>query len=103
MNKKKPKLITEILNNKKINKKLQFLVKKSKIIYFLNKKIKKILPKTIKWKCKILNFTKESIFIETLNINSKLYIQNNKKKILKKIKNINIKKIYIKINPNLNN
>ncbi len=102
INKKKPKLITKIFNDKNFNYKLKFIIKKSKIINILNKKIKKILPIKIKLQCRISNFTKESIFIETLNPNWKIYIYKKKKKIINLIKKTKIKYIHVIINPNIN-
>ncbi len=90
-----------ILKIFKKNPILNKLINKFDKIKNIKKKINKILPKNIKKQYSILNIIQTSLIIEVSKLNWKIYIEKNKKKILKKIKKNKIKKIYIKLNPNI--
>ncbi len=98
---KKQKKILSINKIIKKNYILNKLIKKIKIINWIKKKINKFLPKKIKKQFQIINIINTYLIIEISNINWKIYIEKNKKKILNIIKKKKIKYIHIKINPNL--
>ncbi len=100
MIKKKPKSIIKILNNTNNLNNLNKIIIKYKKIKKLNQIIQKIIPKNIKKKINILNITNNSILIETCNINNKIYLKQNRNKIISILKIKNIKYFFIIINPN---
>ncbi len=102
MIKKKPESIIKILNNKNFIFNINKIIIKYNKIKQLNKLIKKNIPKYLKKKINILNITNNSILIETCNINNKIYLKQNKNKIISILNINNIKYFFIIINPNLN-
>ncbi len=96
--KKKKNYIIKIFKKNPI---LNKLINKFNKIKNIKKKIDNFLPKKIKKQYLILNIINNCLIIEVSKLNWKIYIEKKNKNIIKIIKKNKIKKIFIKINPNI--